>query len=150
VFTSSATLVVASCTLGRVEALGLMNSLEWILKRDRWMVAIALVLVGALAWGYTLAGAGMGMSAFEMTRHVSGSMDQKGNKMVTEDFAPEARLSQHLKDVGLILDMGMKQGMKLPISALHAEVLRSGVEAGYGDQDNSAAIRALEHYIGLK
>ena len=77
-------------------------------------------------------------------------MDQKGQKMISEDFATEARLSQHLKDVGLILDMGMKQDMKLPLSALHADVLRAGCEAGYADQDNSAVIKALEQYIARK
>jgi len=73
-------------------------------------------------------------------------MDQKGDRMITEDFTTEAKLAQHLKDVGLILDMGMKQNLKLPVSALHAEILRAGVEAGYADQDNSAVIKALEHY----
>ena len=77
----------------------------------------------------------------------SKAMDQKGNKMVHEDFEPEARLAQHLKDVGLILDMGMKHDTKLPISSLHADILRAGVEAGYGEQDNSAVIKALEHYV---
>ena len=73
-------------------------------------------------------------------------MDQKGERMIAENFEPEARLSQHLKDVGLILDMGMKNNLKLPLTALHASILRSGVEAGYADQDNSAVIKALEHY----
>ena len=73
-------------------------------------------------------------------------MDQKGDRMISEDFTTEAKLAQHLKDVGLILDMGMKQNLKLPVSALHAEILRAGVEAGYADQDNSAVIKALEHY----
>jgi 3-hydroxyisobutyrate dehydrogenase-like beta-hydroxyacid dehydrogenase len=74
-------------------------------------------------------------------------MDQKGAWMINEDFTPEARLGQHLKDVGLILDMGMKQDIKLPLTALHAQILRSGVEAGYGDLDNSAVIKALEHFV---
>lgn len=73
-------------------------------------------------------------------------MDQKGERMITGDFAPQARLAQHLKDVGLILDMGMKQGCKLPVSALHAQILRAGVNAGLSDLDNSAVIQALEHY----
>tara|TARA_A100001037_G_scaffold306476_1_gene351800 strand:- start:2094 stop:3005 length:912 start_codon:yes stop_codon:yes gene_type:complete len=73
-------------------------------------------------------------------------MDQKGYKMIDEDFEPQARLAQHLKDVGLILDMGMKKDQKLPLSALHADILRAGVEAGYADQDNSAVIKALEHF----
>ena len=38
------------------------------LKRDRIIVLVALVIVSGLAWAYLLAGAGMGMSAFEMTR----------------------------------------------------------------------------------
>ena len=73
-------------------------------------------------------------------------MDQKGRKMIDGEFSPEARLAQHLKDVGLILDMGMKHDLKLPLTALHAQILRSGVEAGYADQDNSAVIKALEHF----
>jgi predicted metal-binding membrane protein len=42
-------------------------SVEVLLKHDRQVVAAALVLVIALSWGYTLAGAGMGFSAWEMT-----------------------------------------------------------------------------------
>ncbi len=38
------------------------------LKRDRIIVLCALVVVLGLAWAYLLSGAGMGMSAFEMTR----------------------------------------------------------------------------------
>ena len=42
--------------------------LESVLRRDRLVVVIALVAVIVLSWVYVLAGAGMGMSAFEMTR----------------------------------------------------------------------------------
>ena len=77
----------------------------------------------------------------------SRAMDTKGHKMVDEDFTTEARLSQHLKDVGLILDFGMRLGVKLPVSALHAEVLREGITSGYADADNSAVIKALEHFL---
>ena len=42
--------------------------LESVLRRDRLVVVIALVAVVVLSWVYVLAGAGMGMSAFEMTR----------------------------------------------------------------------------------
>ena len=42
--------------------------LEFVLRRDRLVVVIALVAVIVLSWVYVLAGAGMGMSAFEMTR----------------------------------------------------------------------------------
>ena len=42
--------------------------LESVLRRDRLVVVIALVAVIVLSWVYVLAGAGMDMSAFEMTR----------------------------------------------------------------------------------
>jgi predicted metal-binding membrane protein len=43
--------------------------LERALRHDRRIVAVSLLLVTVLAWIYLLAGAGMGMSAMEMTRH---------------------------------------------------------------------------------
>jgi len=45
------------------------------LRRDRALVAGALILVALLAWAWILAGAGMGMSAMEMTRHTNMGMD---------------------------------------------------------------------------
>ena len=46
-----------------------------ILRRDRRIVGIALILVTVLSWAYILAGAGMGMSGLEMTRHSVMGMD---------------------------------------------------------------------------
>ena len=43
-------------------------TLEEVIRRDRVVVITALFAVIALSWLYLLAGAGMGMSAFEMTR----------------------------------------------------------------------------------
>ncbi len=43
-------------------------TLEAVVRRDRLVVVTALSAVIALSWAYLLAGAGMGMSAFEMTR----------------------------------------------------------------------------------
>ena len=52
--------------------------LERLLRRDRWVVAGALVLVAGLAWWWLLRGAGMGMDAFEMTRHSQMAMPASG------------------------------------------------------------------------
>ncbi len=52
-----------------------MMNLENALKRDRVIVLGALVVVLGLAWAYLLSGAGMGMSAFEMTRMTVGNGD---------------------------------------------------------------------------
>jgi predicted metal-binding membrane protein len=43
------------------------STLEALLRRDRRVVIAALVVVIAASWAYLLAGAGMGMSALEMT-----------------------------------------------------------------------------------
>jgi predicted metal-binding membrane protein len=42
--------------------------LEAVLRRDRWVLVAGMVVVVALAWGWLLLGAGMQMSALDMTR----------------------------------------------------------------------------------
>lgn len=58
-----------------------MSPVESILKHERRMVVSALLLVGFMAWVYTLSGAGMGMSVFEMTRQGQESMSMDGSPM---------------------------------------------------------------------
>jgi len=72
-------------------------------------------------------------------------MDTKGEKMIHGDFEPQARLSQHHKDVRLMLDAAAGAGTDLPLTRAHARLLELAERAGYGAQDNSAIIRAFEH-----
>lgn len=65
-------------------------------------------------------------------------MDTKGQKMIDRDFTPQARLSQHLKDVRLILE----SHTNLPLSETHRRLLEQAEAAGFGDVDNSAIIEA--------
>ena len=57
-------------------------TLEAVVRRDRLVVVTALTAVIAVSWAYLLAGAGMGMSAFEMTRMwqhgMAGGMSEGG------------------------------------------------------------------------
>lgn len=71
-------------------------------------------------------------------------MDAKGRKMIDQEFSPEAKLSQHGKDVQLILQSGLAASARLPFSELHARILAELVARGFGDNDNSAVIRAFE------
>ncbi len=73
----------------------------------------------------------------------SRAMDAKGRKMIARDFAPEARLSQHLKDVGLILAAGEGCGAQLPLSILHRQLLEQAESLGFGAADNSAIIESF-------
>jgi len=70
-------------------------------------------------------------------------MDTKGAKMIRRDFQPQARLSQHHKDVRLILEAAKRESIQLPLSHLHDQLLQQAEIAGWGDKDNSAIIEAL-------
>ncbi len=74
-------------------------------------------------------------------------MDTKGLKMLSGDFTPQARLDQHWKDVRLILELGQQQGVPLPLSQVHHELLERASAMGFGASDNSAVIRAFD--VGL-
>jgi 3-hydroxyisobutyrate dehydrogenase-like beta-hydroxyacid dehydrogenase len=67
-------------------------------------------------------------------------MDTKGEKMIARDFTPQAKLSQHLKDVRLML---AASGIPLPLSETHRELLEKAEALGYGEADNSAVIQAI-------
>jgi 3-hydroxyisobutyrate dehydrogenase-like beta-hydroxyacid dehydrogenase len=71
-------------------------------------------------------------------------MDDKGEKMLHHDFTVEAKLSQHLKDVRLILAAARRKNAKAPLSEVHRRLLESLAAAGYGEVDNSAIIMAYE------
>jgi 3-hydroxyisobutyrate dehydrogenase-like beta-hydroxyacid dehydrogenase len=70
-------------------------------------------------------------------------MDVKGEKMISGDFKPQARLSQHLKDVRLMLASAKKSEVALPLSDTHRKILEAAEAAGYGQLDNSAIIRVI-------
>jgi 2-hydroxy-3-oxopropionate reductase len=65
--------------------------------------------------------------------------------MITGDFEPQARLSQHHKDVRLMLQAAAEAGTDLPLTQAHARLLELAESAGCGALDNSAIIRAFEH-----
>lgn len=70
-------------------------------------------------------------------------VDTKGRKMVQREYSPQARLSQHLKDVLLILSEGEHHGVPLPFSSLHRGILQDLEARGLGDLDNSAVAEAF-------
>ena len=109
-----------------------------VLGLNRAALAEGLAFAGSLDLDLTVSLAVMrGSAAY------SRIMDTKGERMIHGDFAPEARLSQHLKDVRLIVDIGRKAGLPMPLSAAHRAVLEEAEAAGCGDLDNSSIIKVL-------
>jgi putative dehydrogenase len=70
-------------------------------------------------------------------------MDIKGAKMIRGEFAAEGRISQHLKDVHLMLEQAERVKQQLPLLEIHADVLEACVRQGEADLDNSAVIKEI-------
>ena len=67
----------------------------------------------------------------------------KGSMMVKEQFEPQSRIRQHLKDVQLMLDMADMSAQNLPLSQAHAQLMRNAIAQGDGELDNAAIIRQI-------
>ena len=70
-------------------------------------------------------------------------MDIKGSKMTAATSLAEGRITQHLKDVHLMLEQAERVKQRLPLLEIHAEVLEACVRQGEGDLDNSAVIKEI-------
>jgi predicted metal-binding membrane protein len=63
------------------------SAIERVVKRDRTIVLVALISVVLLSWVYVLAGAGMGISAFEMTQMSGGAMGMMMSAQWSREYA---------------------------------------------------------------
>lgn len=109
-----------------------------VLGLNRAVLAEGLAFAGGLALD-----PGLALAIMRRSPAYSRVMDAKGEKMIRGDFVPEARLSQHLKDVRLIVESGTDAGLPMPLSQAHREILEAAEAAGLGGFDNSAIIRVL-------
>ena len=80
----------------------------------------------------------------EQTPAASAVMQTKGHKMATRDYSPQGLISQHLKDVRLILEQAKACGAPTPLSAVHRQILERAEARGFGEADNSAVIEGLD------
>jgi 3-hydroxyisobutyrate dehydrogenase-like beta-hydroxyacid dehydrogenase len=122
---------------GSAAKVKLVNNLVLGLNR----VALAEGLVFSKAIGLD---AGKTLDVLKQGNSYSVVMDVKGRKMVEGDFSLQAKLSQHAKDIRIILEEADRAGVGLPLSKLHLELLEQAEAAGLGEEDNSAIIRAIE------
>lgn len=109
-----------------------------VLGLNRAVLAEGLTLAKALELDVDLT-----LAILKASPAYSTVMDTKGGKMLAEDFEPQARLSQHLKDVRLMLAAAERTATDLPLSVVHRHLLERAEAAGYGELDNSAIIRAF-------
>jgi 3-hydroxyisobutyrate dehydrogenase-like beta-hydroxyacid dehydrogenase len=101
--------------------------------------ALAEGLVFAQSLGLSLE---FSLAVLKASMAYSRIMDTKGNKMIANDFSPQAKLDQHAKDVKLMLRSATSKNIELPLSQTHLELLQRASQLGYGELDNSAIIEA--------
>lgn len=80
--------------------------------------------------------------ALEILKHTpaaSEAMETKGSRMARRRYdPPQARLSQHLKDVRLMMEEAEQTGATIPLTVLHSQLLGEAERMGLGNTDNSA------------
>ena len=111
-----------------------------LLGLHRAVLAEGLMFAEALEFDPTTA-----LEILQQTPAASGVMPTKGPKMLERDYVAQARLSQHLKDVRLILEESRRVGARAPLSELHQSLLEEAEQLGFGSADNSAVIEVFRH-----
>jgi 3-hydroxyisobutyrate dehydrogenase-like beta-hydroxyacid dehydrogenase len=101
-----------------------------------------------LAEGLTLAAAcgidsSVALEILKATPAYSAIMDTKGGRMIVRDYAPQARLAQHLKDVRLIRELAAKREAFTPLTDVHEHLLKTACDSGFAEADNAAIIEAF-------
>jgi 3-hydroxyisobutyrate dehydrogenase-like beta-hydroxyacid dehydrogenase len=118
---------------------------------SRTKLAINLILQNnraALAEGIAFAehlglDGGAFLAAARESAAYSRVMETKGNKMLTRDYRPQSHISQTLKDAELILDEAGRRGLRLPMTATQADLLRTAIALEGPDSDSAAVIEAI-------
>jgi 3-hydroxyisobutyrate dehydrogenase-like beta-hydroxyacid dehydrogenase len=118
---------------------------------SRTKLAINLILQNnraALAEGIAFAEAlGLDGDAFLAAARESAAysrvMDTKGDKTLKRDYRPQSHIAQTLKDAELILNEAGRRGLRLPMTATQADLLRAAIALVGPDSDSAAVIEAI-------
>lgn len=70
--------------------------------------------------------------------------EHRAMRMIERDFDPRAILKILLKDTSIVTDTAESLDLVLPMIGLARQLYQSGVNAGWGDEDDSAIVKVLE------
>lgn len=127
-----------------------MPSLEQLLKRDGVVTAVGLFVLCGLTWAYIVAGAGLGMSAWDMTtmallpqQHVAGSSGM--GAMTPMNWGP----GYWTLMIGMWWTMmiAMMTPSAAPTILLYAQVHRRAVAQGHDSAHASTAMFAAGYFV---
>jgi 3-hydroxyisobutyrate dehydrogenase len=74
----------------------------------------------------------------------SWMFEHRAMRMIERDFKPRGVLRILLKDTNIVADTAQSLGIVLPILSFVRQLFQSGVNAGLGDEDDSAIVKVLE------
>src|SRR5262249_26279640 len=73
----------------------------------------------------------------------------KGERILAGNFRPDFTLALMLKDQELVLGAARQLDYPMPTQAAIRDVLRQGIDAGFGEADLSALVRLFEAWAGV-
>ncbi len=73
----------------------------------------------------------------------------RSSRMIDDDYPLGFKVSLHLKDLRIALELARENGASLPVAALAAQIENGLVAQGHGDDDMSALARAIRSWSGL-
>lgn len=83
------------------------------------------------------------MEVVRLTPAYSAQMDTKAEKMIKREYTAQSKISQHRKDVDIILSYSRRLNQHLPFSEVHHSLLREAERVGRGEADTSAIIEQI-------
>jgi 3-hydroxyisobutyrate dehydrogenase len=76
-------------------------------------------------------------------------LENRSGRMIADEYPLGFRLSLHLKDVVIALELAREVGASLPITALTEQIESGLVGRGFGGDDVSALARAIRTWSGM-
>lgn len=107
-------------------------------------VAEGLVLAMKAGLDVTAVVAALGGGAAQ-----SWVLTNRSGRMIDDEYPLGFKVSLHLKDLGIALELARENGASLPVAALAAQIESGLIAQGHGDDDISALARAIRSWSGL-
>jgi 3-hydroxyisobutyrate dehydrogenase len=73
----------------------------------------------------------------------------RSGRMIADDYPLGFKVSLHLKDLGIALQLARENGASIPVAALAAQIENGLIAQGHGDDDISALARAIRSWSGM-
>jgi 2-hydroxy-3-oxopropionate reductase len=78
------------------------------------------------------------------------ALDVKPQRLFVGNRTPGFKASMQYKDLNIVMDMAKAFGVPLPATSINTQLYNALINAGLGDQDNSAVIGVLEELAQVR